>query len=394
MIFKRQQSSRLLIAGLALFVVIFFLTCPSASQANFESKDTSGNVYIPTGTVFENVFYLAGQNLTINASMKDDVYLAGANINISGPIEGDLIVAGSNVVINSEIKGDLRVAAGSVTINGKVNGNTTILSGMVTLSQNSEFGKSVIMLAGNGEVYGKINKNLYAAAGNVILNNEILGSAYLTIDSDGSLILQPETNIYGNLEYTASQTANIISGAKIQNEEKFTQRQPQAAGRSNKGMGFVLVLWLAGLLGSIIVGLIIVFVFKNQTVKILKQLEIKVLLTMLAGLVYLIVTPIALLILAVTIIGLPLALIIGAFFAIALFISRIFVAIYVGQLIFKNIFKQKETSAVWSMILGLVLLYVVCWLPLLGWLVKLVVLLWGLGALMAIVKKDLNLGNN
>lgn len=394
MIFKREQLLKIFIFCSMLVVVIIFLTLPTASQANFDGKETSGNIYIPAGMVYNNVFYLAGQNLNINAIMKDDVYLAGANINISGPIEGDLMVAGSNVVINSEIKGDLRVAAGYVTINGKVGGNVTILSGVVTLSKNAEVGKSVIFLGGNGEFYGKINKNLYATAGNIVLNNEILGSAYLAIGTEGDLILQPETNIHGNLEYTAGKTAQIILGAKIQNEEKFTQAQPQTKSQPHKAKGLGLVLWLAGLLGSIIVGLVVVLVFKVQTAKILKQLESKVALTILTGLICLVVTPVALIILAVTIIGFPLALILGALFMVALYISRIFIALYLGKLILTRIFKQKEASAVWAMILGLSLIYLLCWLPFLGWLVKLAVLLWGLGALMAVVRKELNLGNN
>ena len=117
-------------------------------------------------------------------------------------------------------------------------------------------------------------------------------------------------------------------------------------------------------------------------------------LTILKGALYLIVIPIALLILAVTIIGAPLALILGVLFGIAVYLCKIFLGVLLGAWLLKTVFKQKESQLVWAMMLGIFVIYLICLIPLVGLLAKLVIVLWGLGAVMAMVKKELNLENS
>ena len=388
-----QKLAKKIYLVVALIIIITFLIgfgCLASEKEPLKNK----NVFLPEGMVYENIYAAAGENFNIKAQMKDDVYLAGLNVEISGPVEGDVIVAGSNVIINSVIKGNLRVLGGTVIIKGKIEKNVVVAGGMVNLAPESEIGKSLILAGGNAEINGKINKNIYGAAGNLNINGEVLGSAYLAIDPDGSLILYPQANIAGNLEYTAKKPANIMSGAKIGNEEKFTELQVEKkVPARNKFSLFFLTWWLAGLLGTLVVGLVTVLIFKDYTFKVQKQIDKNILMAILRGLAYLILTPIALVILAITVIGLPLALILSALYAITLFLTKIFVGVYLGEKIIRLFNKKIEIPLIWSMILGVIIIYLLCLIPYIGWLAKLIVVLWGLGVLMAIVKKDLKLEN-
>ncbi|MCX6745696.1 MAG: hypothetical protein NTX00_01610 [Candidatus Parcubacteria bacterium] len=368
------------------FIITLFFPVKSSAQA--------ANINLPEGLVFENIFWAAGENINLKAQIKDDLYLVGVNVEVSGPVEGDVIIVGSNVIINSEIKGNLRVLGGTVIIKGKIAQNVSVAGGIVTLASESEVGKNLLVAGSNVEIDGKINKNLYAAARNLILNGEILGSTYATIEPKGNMILNSGTNIHGNLEYTAQQLAEIKSGAKVGNEEKFTQWkiEPKEPLKEKFNL-FFLTCWLAGLLGSLAVGLLLIFVFKNFTVKVQKELDKNIIITILKGLVYLIVMPIALIILAVTIIGLPLALILGALFLIAIYLSKIFVSIYLGERVIAIFNKKIEVPLVWKMILGLLIICLLCLIPYFGWFIRLGVTLWGIGVLLNIIKKDLKLEN-
>jgi hypothetical protein len=371
----------------------FLALLPIAGLAATDQTMQTGSVYLPAEAVYDNPFWTAGQSVILNSQMKDDVYLAGANVVVSGPIDGDLIVAGSNIIINSEIKGDLRVVGGMITINGKISGNVTALGGMITISKDAQISKSLVVLGGNVEMNGKIGRNLYAATGNLLVNNEIKGNVYASVDGEGGLALLPSASILGRLEYTASEPANIYDGAKV-NEEKFTELIVKPAEPVRKNSGLVLTFWLIGLLSSIVVGLVVVFLLKDLAVKIKNQLSVKVPLTILKGLIYLIVTPIALLILAVTIIGAPLAVILGVLYGITLYLCQIFIGIFIGDWVLQKIFKSGTSQLVWSMMIGLLIIYALALIPLVGLLVKLAIVLWGLGAVMAVVKKELNLENN
>jgi cytoskeletal protein CcmA (bactofilin family) len=377
-----------------IFVCLgLLLILPFSASATTDQSAEIGSIYLPAETILNTPYWAAGQSINLNSQMKDDVYLAGANIVVSGPIDGDLFVAGSNIIINSEIKGDLRVAGGMVTINSKINGNVTAMGGVITLGKTAQVGKNLIALGGNVELYGKIEKNLYSASGNLLINNEIKGDVFAAIDTEGSLVLFPEANILGKLEYTAPSAATIHPGAKV-NEEKFTQLKIQPAQPVNNGKGFVLTFWLIGLLSSLVVGLVVVYLLKDQTIKVKNQLLNKIPLTILKGALYLIVTPIALLILAITIIGAPLAMILGVIFCIALYLCKIFIGVFLGDWLLRKLFKQKEAQSVWSMMLGVLVIYLICLIPFVGILAKLVIALWGIGAIMAVAKKELNLENS
>ncbi|MCX6740096.1 MAG: polymer-forming cytoskeletal protein [Candidatus Parcubacteria bacterium] len=390
----RQKLGKKLNILVLLIVSVLILMAPSTNcQGKGADQPQNINLFLSTDQVFENVYWASGQNINLNSQMKDDVYLAGANVVVSGPIDGDLMVAGSSVVINSVIKGDLRVAGATVTINGKIEGNLTALGGTITINKDAEIGKSAIILGGNVDEFGKIKKNLYCAAGNLLINNEITGSAYIGIDAEGSLTLLPSAIINGNFEYTAPFQAEIQAGAQIKGEEKFTQLKIETPQPAAPNYMLRLIFWLAGLLGAIVVGLVMVFIFKNFVGKIKMELEKNIILNILKGFVYLIVIPIALMILAVTFIGFPLSMILGGLYLTAIYLCRIFIGVYIGEKVLKKIFRQNAPAAVWSMIIGLLIIYLICSIPLLGWFVKLAIVLWGLGTLLSVLKKELKLEN-
>lgn len=378
--------------------MVFCLILPFNVWAAIEGTESetaeTDNVNQP---VYENIVFKAGENINISGQMKDDVYLAGSNIMVSGIVEGDIMAAGAYIVIDAEVKGDVRVAGANVVIKNKIHQNLTVFSADLTIGEDAEIGKNIIFGSANAKFNGKINKNLYGGGANILLNNEILGNVYLGVDPEGTLLLLPQANIYGNLEYTARETAELQSGAQIQQQEKFSQLTPKEAGKflPQKILKSIYwVAWFVMLLGILLVGLLIIALFKNFTLKAVKSAEKNVLMYILKGLLFLIVTPFAIFILAMTIIGIPLALIAAAIYLIILYISKIFIAIYLGDKVIKLFNKKvKEIQLAWSMILGLVILYVLFAIPFLGMLIKLIVCLWGMGILLTLAKKQLKLDN-
>ena len=390
--FYQKLAKKTYLSALVIIVLSFMIA--ASCLAEWEPKTEPVNVFLPENLVFDNIYYATGENLNLKAQMKDDVYLAGFNIDISGPVDGDVIVIGSKVVINSEIKGNLRVIGRTVIFNGKVDKNVTIIGEMVTISTGAEIGQSLIVAGNNIAIDGKITKNIYGGASNLSLNGEILGNVYLTMGPAGNLILYPQANIHGNLEYTAKRTAELKAGAKIGSQEKFTAWQMETKAPAKQKLSlFFLTCWIASLLGAVVVGLILVIIFKDYTLRVEKQIDKNILMAVLKGLVYLIVTPIALVILAITIIGFPLAVIMGLLYGIILYLTKIFVGIYLGERLIHLINKKIEIPLLWSMICGLVIIYLLCLIPYFGWIIKLIVVLWGLGVLMGIIKKDLKLEN-
>ena len=83
-----------------------------------------------------------------------------------------------------------------------------------------------------------------------------------------------------------------------------------------------------------------------------------------------------------TIIGLPLGIIGLVLYGVAIYLSQIPVSLLIGKLI---IMQKKEPDSIGSMIgalaLGLVILLVLGLIPVIGWIINLLVIIFGLGAL-------------
>ncbi|MFC2048582.1 hypothetical protein ACFLSK_04055, partial [Chloroflexota bacterium] len=106
------------------------------------------------------------------------------------------------------------------------------------------------------------------------------------------------------------------------------------------------------------------------------------------GAVILFATPIAALIVCVTVIGLPLGLITLALYAIAIYLTQLFVGLLIGQLII-GAFRGVETKAalVGALALGLAILSLLKLIPYVGFFIGLAAILFGLGAILVSERK-------
>ena len=91
--------------------------------------------------------------------------------------------------------------------------------------------------------------------------------------------------------------------------------------------------------------------------------------------------PIVLLLLLVFILTIPLMFIVGLAYAIALYIAKFYFSIWLGNLILRR-GGRTDVSPIPSMLLGLTIVYLVTAIPIMGTLIGIVIIFFGLGALM------------
>jgi len=107
------------------------------------------------------------------------------------------------------------------------------------------------------------------------------------------------------------------------------------------------------------------------------------------GALLLFATPIACIIVMITVIGLPLGLIALALWGIGIYLSQIPVALTLGRLILK----REEASLsrgpmIGYLALGLFILYLLNWIPVLGFFIGLMTVLFGMGSLITACIRD------
>ncbi len=365
------------IAKILLFLAIILLPVGAAKAMDAKTGDS---IYISKDEIVSGNMYAAGNTITIDGTVSGDLIATAQTINVNGRVEGDIIAAAQNITINGEVGGNVRVAGTSVTLNGPVARNVNVFGSNITLGTNSNIGWDVFAAGATLESRGSISGGLSGGVGHALISGKIAKNINLKLSENSlgeGLVVSPEAEVGGDIIYTAKKTAQLSDKASIGG--KVEQKTPQTKTTN----WFALWAWakLFTIFCAIVVGLVLVFIAKKVTPKILKKIEDRPIQALLPGLVIMFILPPIALFLAFTVIGIPLALIILAWWLVATYVAKIFTAILVGEIILKTLIKKHDVKLIWSLILGVV----VCWLlfaiPFVGWIISLIAVWLGLGGL-------------
>jgi len=359
-----------------LLCLAFFLSPLAAAKA--ASTQAGDTVYVAKDEIVSGNLYAAGQTITVDGTISGDLIAAAQTININGRVEGDIIAFTQDLTINGEVGGNVRVAGSSLTINGTVARNVNAFGADIIFGSNSRVGWDVYLAGANVETRGTIDGNLSGWANKTLITGKIGKDVNLKLSSGGQgLVIEPGAIVNGDVIYASQTAAQISDQASIAGK---TQQQTPPAKNIN---WWLLWLWekLFAIFSALVVGLVLIFIGKNITPKILNKIEKEPVKMILPGLIIMFVLPPAAVALMFTIIGIPLALIISAWWLVATYVAKIFTAILVGKLLINKINKSEKTNLLVSLILGVV----VCWLlfaiPFIGWILGLVAIWLGLGGL-------------
>lgn len=347
-----------LILGLLLSI---FVVSPALAKVMVQEK---GTLNIPAEEVID-----------------DDLFIGAESVNIAGTINGDIYVGAGTVNFSGQVLGDLVVGAGTVTISQAIIGDTLIVgAGTVTIDEDSLIGGSLIAGTGTLNNDAPIGRNLMIGGGTISLNAPVGGEVMM---AGGNLTLGPNTMIEGDLTYAAeslNQDELVTIGGKVTKydapkdwDRKETPRKMAAFGLAGKA-GLTVLSYLSAL----IVGLVLLWLMPKHAQGIADTIHSKFVPSLGWGFLLLLVTPLALLLMAITGIGFPLAMILGVLFAIDLYVAKLFVALVIGKYLSQHL-GWKKLSLQATFAIGLALYYALRFIPVVGFFGCLVTLLSGLG---------------
>jgi hypothetical protein len=87
-------------------------------------------------------------------------------------------------------------------------------------------------------------------------------------------------------------------------------------------------------------------------------------------------------VLLLTIIGIPLAVAVFYIFSITLYLSSIMTALVLGELVLSMFKKKGDISLYLSLLVGQIIIFLVCLIPVLGFIVRIAVTLFGSGMIL------------
>ena len=360
---RRGSAVALLLAGFCGVVVV-----PAPAGATEVRKGQTAEIR-KDENIKGNV-YLSGERVEVEGTVDGDVFAAGKDIEIDGHIIGDLICAGRTVWIRGQVDGNVRSAGNNVNIIGKVARNISFFGDSVRIDEKGVVDGSAMMFGSDLNIEGKLGRDILFFGDRVNLNGTVGGS----IDEKGAgLEIGSRAQVDGSIRFEGENEAIVSSGAKLASPVQFTKhvRKKEDFGRTSPfwaGVFFVAyVLYGMGLF-------LISPAFGRESLNAADNLGASLGL----GLLVFFGVFIGSLIAMCTLVGLFVGFSTLFVWTIAVYAAQPVVGALLGQWIMG---RTKETwPLIGRMMVGILIIRTAMLLPH-GWILKLAVTFWGMGAI-------------
>ena len=354
--------------------------------AAFEAR-SGDTVAIPGGEVVDDDFYVGARTINIDGTVNGDLWAAGNIVTLNGVVKGGVVCIGQTVIISADIGRAMRVAGQTVSISGNIDGDLIVGGTDVYIASTASIQGDLIFGAENIYIDGVIVGDVKGSGKVVTIGAETEGSVDLNVES---LTILPAANIEDDLVYTSEKEADIQSGAQIGGKTKHNP--PPLEEKSRKASPFApfsgVLGKVIGFLMAVLTGFIIILLAPRRLTSITDYMRSKIGPSAGWGAVVLFATPIAAIIICITIVGIPIGLIALALYGIALYLAQIPVGLLIGRLILSR-FRSVDGKAmmVAALALGLLVISLLTLIPYVGFVIRVAVILFGLGAVVVSVRQ-------
>lgn len=415
------SKARRLAALLAMAAALVLALAP-ASVAAIDRRSGERVVIDASETISDDLLVTAA-TVIINGRVVGDVVAMAQTIEINGVIEGDLLAMGGGVVLNGTVADDVRVAAGIVRLDPQARIGDTLLGigASIEMLPGSVMGGSLIFGGGQALLSGTVDGDVLFGGDSLLLRGVVGGDVEAAVDATtaptwisqmriegvasppsapAGLTVDRAARIGGDLAYTSSLPATIPAGV-VAGQVRFTE-EPRATPPQP-----TIADWLFDVArrfaGLFLLGLILVWLTPRMLQRTVGELEtrpvaslgwgvVSVLAVVVAFVIVVLLTVVAALLLNVVKLSGLMGIIIaaGVILGLALAVLTILAVAYVVQIVVgfeagRQILLRIRPSWVERpfapLALGLLLLVVLTALPAIGWIISLVTVLLGLGAL-------------
>jgi hypothetical protein len=370
----RRRLRRSVAIAVVVSALLFAVALPQQAAAADVRRGRS--ILVPAGDVVHNDLIAAGPSVRIDGTVQGDVIAFTRNLTVTGHVTGDVIAFAGETVIDGTVDGNVRVFSRSAILQGSIGKNVTAFANTVDLISRANVGGGMIVFAAEADLDGKMQRDLLGMAARTDLDGLIGGQAWV---HGGSLTVESTAEIRGPVTFQGPQQPVVESGAKLSGP--IQTEITQDVRRNRRSAARVTIRAIFSYAAALVVGILLLIVFPGffrATLREAGSIGLPIGIGALA-----LITGAFLLVLGILLIFVGVDAGVAGVMAYApiLYVAQVFVGTWLGNKIMGQ--PPAVTSAVIGrMAVGLLILRVAGFIPILGGFVWLAVLLWGTGAVL------------
>jgi len=326
----------------------------------------------PNGDVFA-----AGRSLMVSDSVPGDVMLAGWTLHFDGFTGGSYVGAGADLTVTGEVRGSVRATGGTIELDATVGRNVTLAGGTVIVAEGTRIEGNAYLTGGEVRFSGTTSGDVYASGGDVLIDGDIGGN--LRIDAE-NVTIGPDATIRGQLRYRTADNVQPTVPSNAVVEGGVEALEPSV------GTGGLVMSFLRRVLTFVLTASVVVALLPRSLVATADALESRPAAAFGRGLLWLFITPVAVILCAVTVVGLPLALILGGVYGASFYLAPIIPAVLVGHHLSSRPEPGDWRSAPLPAMIGATVVALVMLLPWVGFLARLAAMCAGVGGIALVIQ--------
>ena len=371
----RKQWQRFTTIAFVMGVMICALALPPTATAA-ETKRGDPSYTLPAGQEVKNDLIVWAVRTRIDGDVDGDLIVWSDRVIVNGHVKGDIISFANELRVNGTVDGNVRCFAESVTLSGSVGRNVTAWTGELDLEQGAKIGGSLTLGATEAELSGSVGGDLLGLARTLEINGSLGRDATIRAQR---LKIGSTAQIQGRTKYTGWHQPEIMSGAKM-GPIDVAIKGPGPNYASARYYWHQTLAWGASFLFGLVLLLIAPGFFFDAA-----QACKRVGPALGFGALFLFATPIAAIVACATIVGLGVGISVILLYVIAVYSTQVFVGSWIGDKLLGA--GAGIGLAVGRLALGLAILRVLRMIPYAGPLVGLIMVIWGMGALVQAIHK-------
>jgi cytoskeletal protein CcmA (bactofilin family) len=416
---------------LSVITLAALLSLTIATPAMAFDGRSGDTIVIEADEVVNDDLYVTAETFTLEGTVKGDLVAFGSYILIKGTVEGDLIAAGNTVVIEGTVTDDARIAGAALQLGDEavIGGDLIAAGASLETKPGSGVNQDVVYAGAQALLAGSIGRDLLVSGGGLELRGEIGGdvraevgdpqqggpspSMYISDTQVAIPNVQPgltideNAKIGGDFTYTQTNDIEIPAGAVT---GEITRNQPvvdEGAIPTPPTRAEAAANWTFDLLRTIatlaIFGLLLAWLAPGFMKGLGEKLQSQTASSLGWGIVAYAAFFFAILLIVVAVIvggiffgfltlgGMTATLIfvgilsifamVVAFVLFSGFGAQILTGWLGGKWILNRVNPALAEHRVWPLLLGVVIVGLLVNLPVVGWIIGFLIMLFGLGAL-------------
>ncbi len=313
-------------AGMALALVAGLAAPSSVYAAEFRYEE-EGTVKVDAGETVDDTVFLGGKTAIVAGTVDGDVFAAAERVEVTGTVRGNLFSAGETVTIDGSVSGNVHAAGKNVDVDAEVGGTGFLAGQNVKLNEAGSLARGGFFAGESVRSHGQVGRDLYLAGEKV----DVSGSVARSVQAYGKeLSVGSTARIDGNLKVTApsEDAVQVDEGATIKGQTSV-EIEEEHEHRAFSYVGFYFGV-LGKALALLLIGVVLVVLFPSlrpsppdSSREVLRDMGI--------GFIVLLAVPVAVLFIAITLIGIPVAMVVAFAYGMLLYLSTLVVAYFIAK---------------------------------------------------------------